>query len=325
MSAGGAPVAPAARPAVGRLAIVGVGLIGGSLALALRRAGEVGTVLGVGRGRRNLEVALERGIVDEALAVDQDWAGAAGAADVVVLATPVAQMPGLLAALAPRLAAGTVVTDAGSTKADVIAAARAGLGRRFASFVPAHPIAGTEFSGAGAAFAELYDGRNVVVCPEPETDRGAVERVEAMWRLAGAHVRRLAAADHDRVFAAVSHLPHLLAFALVADIAGRPDADLFFDFAASGFRDFTRIASSHPEMWRDICVANREALRGELARYRGRLGALEQALVSADAARLEDVFGAARDARNRWIARRQAAAGHATRAGGNDPDEASSE
>jgi prephenate dehydrogenase len=290
------PVSPAGTSRIGTLAVVGVGLIGGSLALALRKAGAVGRVIGVGRGRANLEVALARGIVDQALGSEERWQPVVGAADLILVATPVAQIGPVLAAMASELAPGAVVTDAGSTKHDVVGAARTALGERFGRFVPGHPIAGTEESGAESAFAE--------------TDSDAVERVTGAWRAAGARVRHLASDVHDRVLAAVSHLPHLLAFGLVSELAARPDAETYFELAASGFRDFTRIASSHPEMWRDICMANRGALLEELDRYAGELARMREALASADARTLEAVFASARSARNAWLrAHREASAG----------------
>lgn len=284
---------------IGRLVVIGVGLIGGSVALSLRAAGGVRHVTGVGRSRKNLDLALRLGILDDAT---DDYAQALAKADIVLVATPVAQNPAVFERIAPHLNSATVVTDAGSTKQDVIATARAALGERFAQFVPGHPIAGTEQSGAAAAFAELFRGRKVVLAPEPETDAAAVAAVTAMWKATGATVATMAAARHDLIFAAVSHLPHLLAFALVEELALRPDAREYFGFAASGFRDFTRIASSSPEMWRDIAIANRDALLAELRRYRGQLERIEQLLGAADAPGLRSLFATARDARNDWLA-----------------------
>ena len=281
-----------------KLVVIGVGLIGGSAALALRREGRVGEVIGVGRSAANLAVAQDRAIIDRATAV---YAEALAGADIVFLATPVAQFASIFAAIAPHLGAGTVVTDGGSTKQDVVAAARSALGNKFAQFVPAHPIAGTEHSGAAAAFPGLFENRNVVLAPEPETDPGAVERVRAMWEATGARVVTMTAARHDAIFAAVSHLPHLLAFALVDELAVRPDAAEYFEFAASGFRDFTRIASSSPEMWRDIALANRGALLDELRRYRAQVERMEQILAAGDGERLAALFATAQAARNAWL------------------------
>ena len=281
-----------------KLAIIGVGLIGGSFAAALKAAGKVTHVTGAGRSRENLELARSHGLIDT---IATDPASAARDADLVLLATPVAQFPQIFAALARALAPRCVLTDAGSTKCDVIAAARASLGAKLAQFVPGHPIAGAEQSGAQAAAATLFHERRVVLTPLAENAAASVQRVEDAWRACGARVSRLEAEEHDALLAAVSHLPHVLAYALVDDIARRPNAGELFSFAAGGFRDFTRIASSSPEMWRDICLANRERLLAELGRYRARLGELERLLAAGDGAALERLFAGARAARNQWL------------------------
>jgi prephenate dehydrogenase len=288
-------------PGLGKLVIVGVGLIGGSFALALKHAGAAKSIVGVGRGRANLDSARRLGIVDRAYTLDERWTGEVGDADLVMLATPVGQMPGLFAAIAPALGPATVLTDAGSTKQDVIAAARAQLGAGLARFVPGHPIAGSERSGAGAAFAELFRERNVVLTPLAETDPAALARVSACWARCGAVVRLLDAARHDAILAAVSHLPHVLAFALVAELASRPEAPDCFDYAGTGFRDFTRLASGEPAMWRDVCLANRAALQSELARYRGQLERIDALLAQGDGDALLDLFERARTARGCWL------------------------
>jgi prephenate dehydrogenase len=294
-------------PRVGKLVVLGVGLIGGSFALALREAGLVGTVVGVGRGRANLEAARSLAIIDRLVTLEGEWSDELGDADLVLVAAPVAQYPQLLAALASRLGPRTIVTDAGSTKQDVIAAARAALGAALSRFVPAHPIAGTEHSGAAAAFPTLFRDRNVVLTPIPETDRDAAASVAALWKACGGRVRLLDPAAHDRIFAAVSHLPHLLAFGLVEAFAARPDAQDIFRFAASGFRDFTRIAASSPEMWRDISLANRDALLAEVTAYRAQIDRLAAMIAAGDGAALEAVFARARAARREWDAQRGAA------------------
>lgn len=293
----------AAHSMPGKLVIVGVGLIGGSFALALRAAGMTGNVVGIGRGSSNLREALRLKIVDRCATPDADWTVELADADVVLLAAPVAQFPRLLRAMAGKLGPRTVITDAGSTKQDVIAAARAELGASFARFVPAHPIAGTEHTGAGAAVATLFRERNVVLTPLPETDLDAVATVGALWEACGARLRTLDPAAHDRIFAAVSHLPHLLAFALVDAFAARPDAEDIFRYAASGFRDFTRIAAGSPEMWRDISMANRGALLAEVKAFRAQLDRLEALVAAGDAAGLEAVFANASSARRAWGAR----------------------
>jgi prephenate dehydrogenase len=281
---------------VERLALVGTGLIGGSFALALKAAGAVGEVLGVGRNPATLDRARELGIIDCAARFED-----AAQADVILLALPVQATESALIQLAPHLKPGTIVTDAGSTKANVVAAARAALGERFRDFVPGHPIAGSEHSGPAAARADLYRGKKCVLTPAPETRPDAVDRVRALWQAAGAEVGELDAAAHDRIFAAVSHLPHLAAFALVDELAQRPDAEAFFRYAASGFRDFTRIAGSSPEMWRDIALANKTALIAEIDAYQRALAALRAALESGDAKALHDSFVRARSARANWM------------------------
>ena len=282
---------------IGKLVVCGVGLIGGSFALALRRAGAVERIVGIGRRREVLERACALGVIDE---IAEGWADALDGADLVLLAAPVGQTDAILAAMAPHLRPGTIVTDAGSTKRDVVAALRTHLGGALADVVPAHPIAGAEKSGVEAAFAELYMGRKVVLTPLPESRAEAVQKVRDAWEACGANVVGMTPQEHDRVFAAVSHLPHLLAFGLVDDLAGRSNAPLLFSHAASGFRDFTRIAGSHPEMWRDICVANRVALLEELDAYLGELARLRMMLVEGDGDGLEAVFERARRARNAW-------------------------
>ena len=288
-----------------KLVIFGVGLIGGSLARALRERGRAapgGLVVGVGRSPASAERARQLGVVDEVAALDDDEAmrRALSGADLVLIAAPVAQTEPLLVRIAPFLTEATLVTDAGSTKTDVVTAARKALGARVGQFVPGHPIAGRESSGVEAALADLYVGRSVVLCPLPENRPADVARIEALWRAAGAEVRTMDAEQHDRVLASVSHLPHLLSFALVEQILGAPDAALKFSFAAGGFRDFTRIAASSPEMWRDVCLANRTALVAELDVYMKVLARLRTAIVSGDGATLEAVFARSRDARSAW-------------------------
>jgi prephenate dehydrogenase len=294
-----------------KLVIFGVGLIGGSLARALRERGEAEgarTVIGVGRSPASTERARTLGVIDGAAALNDDAAlrEALRGADFVLLAAPVAQTQPLLERIAPYLDTATIVTDAGSTKSDVVGAARAALGARIGQFVPGHPIAGRESSGVDAALPDLYVSRNVVLCPLPENAPETVERVAAMWRATGALVREMMPEQHDRVFASVSHLPHVLSFALVEQILNSPDAALKFSFAAGGFRDFTRIAASSPEMWRDVCVANRAALLDELDAYAAVLARLRTAIEAADGAALEAVFARSRLARTEWQEQRAA-------------------
>ena len=278
-----------------KIAVIGVGLIGGSFALALKQAGAASHVVGVGRNIANLKLALERGIIDSTAS---DPGAAAQKADLVLVATPVAQFPAVFSSLAKS---SVLITDGGSTKRDVIAAARKALGKRIAQFVPAHPIAGAEKSGAGAARAELFRGKRVVLTPLRENSRDSISKVEAVWSACGARVSRMDPEEHDAVLATVSHLPHVLAYALVHGVARRNNAEQLFSFAGGGFRDFTRIASSHPEMWRDICIANRDRLLQDLKSYANDLGSIRKLIQKGDAAGLEKLFAAARDARNKWI------------------------
>jgi prephenate dehydrogenase len=281
---------------VDTLAVVGTGLIGGSFALALKEAGAVGTVLGIGRSRQSLDAALGRGLIDRVA----DWEEA-GRADCILLALPVGETATALRRLAPQLKPGAIVTDAGSTKVNVVDAAQAELGARFPDFVPGHPIAGSEQSGPGAARADLFRGRRVVLTPQAEVRADALATVRALWQATGAQVEILDAALHDRVFAAVSHLPHLAAYALVDELARRHDSEIYFRFAASGFRDFTRIAGSSPEMWRDIALANREAVLAELDAYTSALEALRDAVAESDGDHLLEIFSRARAAREHWM------------------------
>lgn len=276
-----------------RLAVIGVGLIGGSFALALKKAKAVSKVVGVGRSEQNLKLALERGIIDS---IERDAAAAAKEADLALIAAPVAQFPSIFEALQSSPA---LITDGGSTKRDVIVAARQRLGKRIPQFVPAHPIAGAEKSGAAAASAELFQGKRVVLTPIEENSQSAIQQVASVWQKCGAQVSQMPADEHDAVLAAVSHLPHLLAYALVHEVAGRKNSEQLFSFAAGGFRDFTRIASSHPEMWRDICAANKEHILTELARYMEKLGHVRALLDKPE--ELEELFNEAREARDRWI------------------------
>ena len=281
-----------------RLVVIGVGLIGGSVAAALRQAGKVRRIVGVGRGRANIERALELRVIDEAV---DDISAAVRGADIVLLAVPVRQNDRVLAKLAGAVAAQTVVTDAGSTKTDYVAAVRRWLPSHLSHVVPAHPIAGAELTGVDAANPGLFAGRNVVLTPLPENDAGVVDRIESMWNSCGACVSRMSPMHHDRVFSAVSHLPHMLAYTLAHMIATRPDAKELFSFAAGGFRDFTRIASSSPEMWRDIAMANREALLADIASYQQQLAHLAELIRDADAQQLGEIFESARNARNAWL------------------------
>lgn len=280
-----------------KIVIFGVGLIGGSVALALKKLPNPPQIIGVGRSEQSLQEALSLGLIDQAVT---DIASALENADLVLIAAPVAQTPAILRSIRPHLAAQTVITDAGSTKSDVMAYAQAELGDQFNQFVGGHPIAGAEKSGPGAAMADLYLGKNVILTPAETTNPQALQKVAALWQQCGALVSNMRAQEHDSVFAAVSHLPHLLAFALVEDLAKRDNAELLFKFAASGFRDFTRIAGSHPEMWRDIALANKQALLHELNMYQQAVTEMKTLLENNDDEGLFNLFEHASLARNAW-------------------------
>jgi prephenate dehydrogenase len=277
-----------------KVALIGVGLIGGSFALALRAAGRVEHIAGFDSDPEALHRALDMGVIGETAASPAD---AVVAADLIVLATPVGAMAAVLREIGPALKPSAIVTDVGSTKSGIIAAARSVLGGAFPRFVPGHPIAGRELPGVEHAEAGLFRGKLYVCTLLPETDTNAVAVVEAHWCAVGCRIEHMTPDEHDQVFGAVSHLPHLLAFALVAQIAGDADAERKFSLAGAGFRDFTRIAASSPSMWRDICLANRDALGPQLGAYRSLLEELQRALDSADGAALQRVFAQAAAAR----------------------------
>ena len=284
---------------LGRVAVVGVGLIGGSIALALRRAGAVSGIVAYDRDGQALERATALGVIDRPA---DSVSEAARGADLVIVALPVRAIGGALHDIALALEPHAVVTDVGSTKGEVVRIAREELRDRFPRFVPGHPIAGRETSGVESATPDLFRGARVVLTPQAETVPDAVDVVRAAWEAAGARVTPLTAQAHDRIFAAVSHLPHILSFALVSEIAAREDAADLFGFAAGGFRDFTRIAGSSPEMWRDISLQNKAALLGELDRYEARLAVFRALIEKGDGPALERLMTEARTARHAWAA-----------------------
>jgi len=283
-----------------RIAIIGVGLIGGSLARALKAAGVAGEIVGVARTPASLEKALELGVIDRAATRAEEI----GTVDVVVLATPVRAMPDIMRDIAPHLGPTTVVTDVGSVKAYVCQAAREYLGRAGPRFVPGHPIAGTENAGVEASFASLFEKRTVILTPGDETVGEAVQRVAAMWRAAGADVIDMPPDRHDALLAATSHLPHMVAYALVSCLAKHPESDELFRLAAAGFYDFTRIASSDPVMWRDIGLTNTGPLLESMRRFREELDALIEALADGDGDALQETFAKAKQARDLGLARK---------------------
>ena len=281
------------------LAVVGVGLIGGSFAAALRSSAAVGKVLGVGRNPASLTRACELGLIDEVATLEQ----AGREADLIFLATPVGAIAPTLAALKPFLRDTTLVTDAGSTKANVVAAAKEALGDRIGQFSPGHPIAGAETTGPEAADANLYRHRNVVLTPLPENTSADQARLTRLWERCGAKVTLMQPDVHDTVLASVSHVPHFLSSVFMWQVATAQDSDLRMRLAASGFRDFTRIAAGSPEVWRDIFLTNRPAILAELQEVKAALERAEQALQNSDGADLQDFLERAALARRFWGSR----------------------
>ena len=283
-----------------RLCIIGVGLIGGSLARALRAAGFCQQVVGAGRNTANLQKAVELGVIDR---YETDLAQAVNGADMVFVAVPMGAMQSVFSAIKGQLAENAVVTDAGSAKGSVLDDVRQAFGEVPGFFVPGHPIAGTEQSGVEASFADLYKNHRVILTPVESTDAGATGRVRAMWEAAGAEVVEMDPVHHDAILAATSHLPHLLAFTLVDSLARMSDQQEVFEYAAGGFRDFTRIASSDPVMWRDICLANHDAIQLLIEHFIADLERVKQAVQAGDGERLLEILGNAKDVRDRFAER----------------------
>jgi prephenate dehydrogenase len=280
-----------------RICIAGLGLISGSLALALKQAGAVGHVSAWARRQETLDEGMARGVIDSG---STDLAQALAGAQVLVLGVPVGAMEGLLRQLQPHLRDELIITDVGSTKGSVVKAVEDALGEVPAGFVPGHPIAGTEQNGVSAAFAELYQGRRIILTPLVQTRAEALETVRGMWQACGAEVIDMGVEHHDEVLAATSHLPHMLAYALVDTLARMDESEEIFEYAAGGFRDFTRIASSNPAMWHDICLANREALLAVLRRFNDDLQQLTKAIEQGDSDYLMQTFTNAKGARDRF-------------------------
>jgi len=277
------------------LCVIGVGLIGGSLSLALKKAGYVEKVTGLGRSIENLETAVQLGIIDE---YETDYAKAVSHADLIFISVPIGAMQGVFKNIFPHLQKHTVVTDGGSAKHTIIEAAKHELGAKINQFVPGHPIAGTEQSGAAAAFDSLYQHRRVILTPLEENQQDDIEAVSTMWRTAGAEVDKMGSRHHDLVLAGTSHLPHILAFALVDCLNKVDDVDEIFKYAAGGFRDFTRIASSDPVMWRDICLNNSEAILAMMHKYQLQIDELKESIEKADGDSILTLFEQAKKARD---------------------------
>jgi len=285
-----------------KLVVIGVGLIGGSLARALKRARVVETVVGVGRSEERLEAARKLGVIDSHTTAIPD---AVKGADMIVVATPLGIYGSVMKQLWSNLSPDAVVTDVGSAKGSVVAAARKGLGDKFPRFVPGHPIAGTEKSGVEASFAGLFEDHTVILTPLPETEVRALQAVIAMWEQTGAEVITMPVEHHDQVLAATSHLPHMLAYGLVDCLAQMQDREEIFRFAAGGFADFTRIASSNPEMWHDVCAANRGSLVAMIDSFTEHLAGIRKAIEDNDGARLKQIFARAKKARDDFQLQRE--------------------
>ncbi len=281
-----------------RLAVIGVGLIGGSYARALRAAGQIEEIIGCGRSRENLQQAVELGVIDS---YSHDIGEAVEGADLVFLAVPLGAIRAAFEAMKGHLADNAIITDAGSVKGSVIRDCEEVFGAMLPNFVPGHPIAGTEQNGVEASFTELYQNRRVILTPVCQTNESAIAVVHATWRYCGAEVTRMFAVDHDRILAATSHLPHMLAYALVDMLARMDDKEELFRYAAGGFRDFTRIASSNPVMWRDICVANKDQLATLVEEFAAELQLLATSIRAGEQQQLEQIFENAKSTRDSFI------------------------
>jgi prephenate dehydrogenase len=280
----------------GTVGIVGVGLIGASLGLALKQAGAVSEIIGVGRSASNLDQAMKMGAIDRIASLED----AVNSSQWLVLCVPVAQMRALFAQIEPYLGSNTLITDAGSTKSDVILAAKETLGKKVCQFIPAHPIAGGAQHGAAAARADLFQGKQTIICQLQENSATDVALAEQFWETVGSMTKRISAVQHDAIYAAVSHLPHVLSYALMSSVLHSEDAEQKLGHAGAGFRDFTRIAASSPEMWRDICIANKQAILKELDQYLSITQRLREMIAKEDADGLEKVFQKASQARQKW-------------------------
>jgi prephenate dehydrogenase len=280
-----------------KLCVIGVGLIGGSVARALRKAGVVKQITGAGRDATHLDKAVKLGVIDD---YATDVAQAASGADVILIATPLGAIKSVLTALKPVITPQTIITDVGSAKECVIDAVTAVFGDFLPGFVPGHPIAGTERSGVEASFAELFQERRVILSPHLQTSKQALETIRQIWQACGATVVEMEAHHHDEVLAATSHLPHMLAFALVDTLARMNDRREIFEYAAGGFRDFTRIASSDPDMWHDIFMSNRKEIVKVLRAYNQDLARLTQAVENGESEFLKETFKRAKNARDKF-------------------------
>lgn len=281
---------------VKRLTIIGVGLIGGSIARALKRINACDEIIGCGRNVANLETAIELGVIDK---YETQINRAVSNSDLIIVAVPLRSIAGIFKAISKEISPQTIITDVGSAKASVIADAKQYLGQHFTYFVPGHPIAGTEKSGVAASFAELFEDHKVILTPLSETNSQAIETVTTMWQKIGATVVNMSVEQHDEILAATSHLPHLLAYSLV-DTLNQMNENVF-EFAAGGFRDFSRIASSDPTMWHDISLSNQDAILKMLKLFRNNLDHLSKAIQQGDSSEIKEIFSRAKIARDKSL------------------------
>lgn len=288
-----------AQQTLKQITLIGVGLIGGSFVLDLKRQGLVEKIVGIDLNAENLARALERKVIDEAH--ERICGESVAGADWVLIATPVATLPAICRALAPVLSPDTIVSDVGSTKLSALAAFREYLPQHFPQCVASHPIAGSDRHGALAAQFGLFQDKKLILCPHEQQNPAALQQVEQFWQAVGSETRQMSAQEHDQIFAAVSHMPHVLAFSFVHQIVDHPDGGKYLDFAASGFRDFTRIASSHPAIWTDICMANRQSLLDLINGQYQQLARVRAMLEAGDSDKLYRYFEEAKQARDDWL------------------------
>jgi prephenate dehydrogenase len=282
---------------VNKILIFGVGLIGGSIALSAKKSGFASDIVGVGRNQDNLNDAIKLKLIDR---TSQDLRKDISEAHIIVIATPVAQFPIILKLIQPHLSSHTIITDVGSTKTDVIESAKQILGPQYSQFIGGHPIAGSEKHGATAAHIDLFKNKNVILTADQDTSFEAKQKIEMLWKNAGAIVSNMSHNNHDKIFSTISHLPHLLAFSLVDMITHRKNANELLKFAASGFKDFTRIAASSPEMWKDITLANKKFILEDIQLFENQIKLLKEAIEQEDTKKILALFENASKTRNEW-------------------------
>jgi len=282
---------------VNKILIFGVGLIGGSIALSAKKSGFASDIVGVGRNQDNLNDAIKLKLIDR---TSQDLKKDISEAHIIIIATPVAQFPVILKLIQPHLSSHTIITDVGSTKTDVIESAKQILGPQYSQFIGGHPIAGSEKHGATAAHIDLFKNKNVILTADQDTSFEAKQKIEMLWKNADAIVSNMSHNDHDKIFSTISHLPHLLAFSLVDMITHRKNANELLKFAASGFKDFTRIAASSPEMWKDITLANKKFILEDIQLFENQIKLLKEAIEQEDTKKILALFENASKTRNEW-------------------------